>query len=64
MGTRYDAFVPAAHTANARGRVARNRATLVRAMTRRGCVNYRREWWHHDLATSASSSPLDLPLTC
>lgn len=64
IGTRFDAFTVAAHTANAHGRVARNRAILVRALARRGFVNYRREWWHMDFPTRVPWPRLDLPLTC
>jgi zinc D-Ala-D-Ala dipeptidase len=46
MGTPYDTFSEAAHTANATGVAAANRARLVRAMSRAGFVNYQREWWH------------------
>lgn len=46
MGTPFDTFSPAAHTANATGEVARNRATLVRLMQSEGWVNYPQEWWH------------------
>lgn len=46
MGTAYDTFTEAAHTANASGLAARNRQKLVEAMTRAGFVNYPREWWH------------------
>ncbi|MDP9399525.1 MAG: peptidase M15 [Actinomycetota bacterium] len=64
MGTRYDAFTPAAHTAGAAGRVARNRGVLVAAMARRGFVNYRREWWHFDFPTGVALRRLDVPLRC
>jgi zinc D-Ala-D-Ala dipeptidase len=46
MGTEWDAFSEAAHTANATGQAAVNRQRLVRAMARAGFVNYAREWWH------------------
>jgi zinc D-Ala-D-Ala dipeptidase len=46
MGTAFDTFSPAAHTANASGQVARNRATLVRRMAEEGWSNYEKEWWH------------------
>ena len=46
MGTEFDAFTPAAHTANAEGRVARYRQILVRAMESEGFTNYEQEWWH------------------
>ena len=46
MGTPFDTFSPAAHTANATGTVANNRQRLVRAMESEGFTNYSDEWWH------------------
>jgi D-alanyl-D-alanine dipeptidase len=46
MGTAFDTFGPAAHTANASGETAANRARLVRAMAAAGFTNLREEWWH------------------
>ncbi len=46
MGTGYETFTPAAHTANATGVAAQNRATLVEAMHAEGFENYAGEWWH------------------
>jgi D-alanyl-D-alanine dipeptidase len=46
MGTGYETFTPAAHTANATGVAAENRATLVDAMHAEGFENYAGEWWH------------------
>jgi zinc D-Ala-D-Ala dipeptidase len=46
MGTQFDTFAESAHTANAEGRVLRNRQTLVRAMEAEGFNNYDQEWWH------------------
>lgn len=46
MGTEYENFTPAAHTANATGVVAANRAILVEAMEAEGFENYSGEWWH------------------
>lgn len=46
MGTPFDTFSAAAHTANATGEVARNRALLQRLMESEGFVNYDQEWWH------------------
>lgn len=46
MGTAFDTFAPAAHTANATGDVAVNRRRLVRAMADAGFVNLAEEWWH------------------
>jgi zinc D-Ala-D-Ala dipeptidase len=46
MGTPFDTFSSAAHTANATGSVAANRQRLKAAMEREGFVNYDKEWWH------------------
>jgi len=46
MGTPFDTFTEAAHTANAEGRVLRYRQILVRIMESEGFSNYDREWWH------------------
>jgi D-alanyl-D-alanine dipeptidase len=46
MGTAYETFTPAAHTANATGAAAQNRAILVEAMHAEGFENYAGEWWH------------------
>lgn len=55
MGTAFDTFSPAAHTASAAGDVARNRRRLVSAMERHGFANYDQEWWHF-------SYPVERPL--
>lgn len=47
MGTPFDTFSPAAHTANATGVVAENRAKFVAAMKREDFANYEQEWWHY-----------------
>ncbi len=46
MGTSFDMFSAAAHTANASGATAANRQKLKAAMEREGFVNYDQEWWH------------------
>jgi D-alanyl-D-alanine dipeptidase len=46
MGTAYDTFSSAAHTANAAGEVASNRHLLTRMLERVGFTNYEKEWWH------------------
>lgn len=46
MGTPFDSFSTAAHTANASGAAARNRHLLKSAMEREGFTNYDQEWWH------------------
>ena len=50
MGTPFDTFAAAAHTANASGDVAANRRRLVEAMEAEGFVNYEQEWWHFSYA--------------
>jgi len=47
MGTPFDTFSAAAHTANATGVAAANRQRLKAAMERRGFTNYDQEWWHY-----------------
>jgi len=46
MGTPFDTFSSAAHTANASGEPAANRQKLKRAMEAEGFTNYDQEWWH------------------
>ncbi|HEV2018541.1 MAG TPA: M15 family metallopeptidase [Gemmatimonadaceae bacterium] len=47
MGTPFDTFSPAAHTANASGLAAVNRQKLKAAMEAEGFQNYDQEWWHY-----------------
>ena len=47
MGTAFDTFSAAAHTANASGPAASNRQKLKSAMEAEGFVNYDQEWWHY-----------------
>jgi D-alanyl-D-alanine dipeptidase len=49
LGTQFDTFSDAAHTANAQGRARRYREILVRAMTAEGFESYDQEWWHFSL---------------
>lgn len=46
MGTPFDTFSAAAHTANASGETAANRQKLNAALEREGFLNYDQEWWH------------------
>ncbi|HEX8395638.1 MAG TPA: M15 family metallopeptidase [Longimicrobium sp.] len=62
MGTPYDTFSEAAHTANAMGTVAANRRRLVQAMEAEGFQNYDKEWWHFRMP--GDFPPLDAPLRC
>jgi zinc D-Ala-D-Ala dipeptidase len=54
MGTPFDTFTEAAHTANAEGRVLRYRRLLVRVMESEGFTNYEREWWHFSYNVAAA----------
>jgi D-alanyl-D-alanine dipeptidase len=47
MGTPFDTFSAAAHTANASGLAAIDRQKLKSAMEGEGFVNYDQEWWHY-----------------
>lgn len=47
MGTPFDTFSAAAHTANARGEARTNRQRLKHAMEVEGFTNYDQEWWHY-----------------
>jgi D-alanyl-D-alanine dipeptidase len=47
MGTPFDTFSAAAHTANASGLAAVNRQKLKAAMEAEGFQNYDQEWWHY-----------------
>ena len=49
MGTPFDTFSAAAHTANATGTAAANRQRLKVAMENEGFKNYDQEWWHYTL---------------
>jgi zinc D-Ala-D-Ala dipeptidase len=64
MGTSFDCFDSASHTAsnaiNADQRHWRN--TLVEAMRKREFGNYHREWWHFSYAKSARTSSQDFPI--
>lgn len=62
MGTAYDTFSEAAHTANATGAVRANRGILVDAMRAEGWSNYAKEWWH--FSHTGEYDPLDVPLRC
>ncbi len=46
MGTAFDTFSAAAHTANATGAAALNRQLLKSAIEKEGFTNYDQEWWH------------------
>jgi D-alanyl-D-alanine dipeptidase len=61
MGTPFDTFSEAAHTANAEGRVRRYRELLVQVMGAEGFVNYEREWWHFSYPVEGAV-PFDRPI--
>ena len=61
MGTAYDTFSEAAHTANAEGRVQRYRQGLVHAMESEGFANYDQEWWQFSYPV-AGALPFDEPI--
>jgi D-alanyl-D-alanine dipeptidase len=61
MGTSFDEFTERAHTANATGVEAANRAVLGDAMRRAGFVNYVDEWWHFSFDVP-DPMPFDLSL--
>ena len=52
MGTPFDTFSAAAHTANASGVAASNRQRLKAAMEKEGFTNYDQEWWHFSYEVS------------
>lgn len=61
MGTPYDTFSKAAHTANATGQAAKNRQHLVSAMQAQGFTNYDQEWWHFSYEVPGPV-PFDVPV--
>lgn len=56
LGTPFDTFAEAAHTANAEGRVRRYRELLVRAMAAEGFENLPQEWWHFSYPVPAAQA--------
>ncbi len=61
MGTPFDTFSEAAHTANAEGDVRRHRQILLHAMEAEGFENYEKEWWHFSYSVD-HAIPFDLPI--
>ena len=61
MGTPFDTFSKAAHTANATSAAARNRQRLVAAMEAQGFSNYDQEWWHFSIAVP-DPVPFNVPV--
>jgi zinc D-Ala-D-Ala dipeptidase len=64
MGTSFDCFDSASHTASrAIGAEQRRwRGVLVEAMRKQGFGNYAREWWHFSYAGSGLAWPYDFPI--
>ena len=64
MGTTFDCFDTASHTASRQITKAqmRNRQLLVKVMSRHGFRNYRREWWHFSYSGSSSGTRYDFPI--
>lgn len=62
MGTPFDTFSADAHTANATGLAAANRAHLNAAMSAEGFTNYDQEWWHFTFQVPHELR-FDLPIT-
>jgi D-alanyl-D-alanine dipeptidase len=63
MGTPFDEFSEAAHTANATGTVLANRRRLVAAMEAAGFRNYAQEWWHFSLEVPGAPPAFDVPIS-
>lgn len=61
MGTQFDTFSEAAHTANAVGDILRHRQILLHAMEAEGFENYEKEWWHFSYPVD-DAVPFDLPI--
>jgi len=59
MGTPFDTFSDAAHTANATGAVKQARDHFVEVMASEGFTNYPMEWWHYSYAVE-DPVPFDL----
>jgi D-alanyl-D-alanine dipeptidase len=64
MGTSFDCFDSATHTASSAvtGEQRRWRNTLVEAMRKQGFANYDREWWHFSYARSGRPGAYDFPI--
>jgi len=64
MGTGYDCFDNASHTAS--GAVGaeqqRSRRALLEAMRKQGFANYHREWWHYSYGRAGRGPAYDFPV--
>jgi D-alanyl-D-alanine dipeptidase len=61
MGTPFDTFTEAAHSANATGTALANRQRLARAMAAEGFAAYDKEWWHFSYTVELPRR-FDLPI--
>ncbi len=64
MGTSFDCFDSASHTASAAvgPEQRRWRNVLVEAMRKQGFANYDREWWHFSYTNAGRTSEYDFPI--
>ena len=64
MGTSFDCFNSASHTASAAvgPEQRRWRNVLVEAMRKQGFANYDREWWHFSYTNAGRTSEYDFPI--
>jgi D-alanyl-D-alanine dipeptidase len=64
MGTSFDCFDAASHTASAAisAEQRRWRNVLLAAMRKQGFANYDHEWWHFSYAGSAGAPAYDFPI--
>jgi D-alanyl-D-alanine dipeptidase len=64
MGTSFDCFDAASHTASAAigAEQRRWRKVLLEAMRKQGFANYDHEWWHFSYAGSAGAPAYDFPI--
>jgi zinc D-Ala-D-Ala dipeptidase len=64
MGTSFDCFDSASHTASSAvtAEQRRWRNVLVEAMRKQGFANYDREWWHFSYARSGGMAGYDFPI--
>ena len=64
MGTSFDCFDSASHTASSAvtAEQRRWRNMLVEAMRKQGLANYHREWWHFSYARSGGTAAYDFPI--
>jgi len=61
MGSIFDDFSSASHTARASGTARKNRLLLKKIMERHGFKNYENEWWHYQYLGRGDRA-LDVPV--